>query len=381
MRPDAGRSRLRVSKDARDRVRVLVVGQGPPTAGGIPTFVSAIVNDEELGRRFDLDYLNTTPQKTKRPGSFAASNFLLLGSHAWAIFKRSGRADAVHLNLAPAPLLPLLRALVLTIAGKLRRARVILHAHTGRMHIAASSRAYRLGLRLLARLVDTLVVVSRSAADTVERVGGAAAYLPNGIDVGPISTGPKEDPPVLAFVGTVCERKGVLDLRAALERVKENDHLPLRVQILGDAKQEGPGEYERMIESYRKRGLAEVEFPGAVDRATVLATLERSSIFCLPSHWEGFPLSLLEGMAAGCAVVATDVGDIAEMLDGGAAGIVVPPKDPQRLADALSSLVADADKRKALGAAARARVESVYTQSELLKRLGDLYEGRNAHST
>ena len=380
MRPDAGRPRLRVSNTSGDKVRVLVVGQGPPTMGGIPTFVTSLASDDGLLERFDLDYLNTTPQGTKKPGSFSLANVTLLARHAVEIFKRGRKSDVVHLNLAPAPLLPLLRAILLVIAAKLARTRVILHAHTGRMHLAARSGAYRLALRVLSRLVNELVVVSHSALETVRRAGGAATYLPNGIDAQRIPTGPKdEDPPLLAFVGTVCERKGVLDLRAALETLRTDGGLPLKVKIVGDARQEGPGEFERMVQSYKAHGLDEVEFTGALDRSEVLETLGRSAIFCLPSHWEGFPLSLLEGMAAGCAIVATDVGDISEMLDGGEAGIVVPLQDPIRLADALGELVNDSGRRRTLGAAARERVAGAYSQSILFERLGDLYEG--AHST
>jgi glycosyltransferase involved in cell wall biosynthesis len=372
-----------VSEKAGGSVRVLVVGQGPPTTGGIPTFVTGLVNDETLQGDFDLDYLNTTPQGTKRPGSFALSNFTLLARHAAAVFKRGRKADVVHLNLAPAPLLPLLRAIVLVVAAKLARTRVVLHAHTGRMHIAAESGLYRFALRIALRLVDEMIVVSERAVEATRSVGHAATYLPNGIDFSSIRTGPKEDrPPSLVFVGTVCERKGLLDLRAALSGLQDKDGaLPLSVRILGDARQEGPGVFERIVADYRSHGLDDVEFVGSVDRAQVLETLGRSNIFCLPSHWEGFPLSLLEGMAASCAVVATDVGDVADMLDGGNAGVVVPLKDPVALQEALTELVEDSGRRDQLGAAARERVETHYSQSKMVSKLTALYEKWGRHST
>ena len=372
-----------MSEKTGGAVRVLIVGQGPPTTGGIPTFVTGLVNDGTLQDNFDLDYLNTTPQGTKRPGSFSFSNFTLLARHAIDVFKKGRRADVVHLNLAPAPLLPMLRAIVLTCAAKLARARVILHAHTGRMHIAAESGLYRFAMRVALRLVDEMIVVSERAVEATKTVGRTATYLPNGIDVDSIQTGPKQkEPPSLVFVGTVCERKGLLDLRAALSGLQEKDgSLPLDVKILGDARQEGPGVFERVVDDYRTHGLQEVEFAGSVDRAEVLATLGRSDIFCLPSHWEGFPLSLLEGMAASCAVVATDVGDIAEMLDGGRAGVVVPLKDPGALQKTLEELVADGDRREELGAAARQRVETHYSQSRMVSELSGLYQKWGRHST
>ena len=372
-----------MSEAASDRVRVLIVGQGPPTSGGIPTFVTGLVESEELRQGFEVDFLNTTPQSTKRPGAFVPSNLILLARHAAAVFKRGRRADVVHLNLAPAPLLPMLRAIVLVAAAKLARARVVLHAHTGRMHIAAESRAYRAALGIATRLVDEMIVVSHLAVDAVQGIGRSATHLPNGIDLEAIADGPKqENPPLLTFVGTVCERKGLLDLRDALVGLRdESGRLPFVVDVLGDARQEGPGVFERVVASYRAAGLDEVNFRGAVDRATVLDVLARSDVFCLPSHWEGFPLSLLEGMAAGCAVVATDVGDIPDMLGEGAVGAVVPVKDAARLEDALRELVDDPSRRAELGAAARARVEAHYTQARMVDSLGALYRRLGRHST
>ena len=339
--------------------------------------MTELIGDESLRARVDLDYLNTTPQATKKPGKLALSNVVLLFAHARRIFSRARRVDVVHLNLAPAPLLPLLRAIVLAVAARAARSRVILHAHTGRLHIAARSRSYRVGLRVALKLVDEVVVVSVSAERAVRDLGGNVTRLPNGIDADEIPTGPKsEDPPVLAFVGTICERKGLVDLRDALAHLKARNggRLGVRPVLIGDARQEGPGVFERIKQSYTEAGLDEVEFAGALGRDGVLETLGAASIFCLPSHWEGFPLSLLEGMAAGAAVVATDVGDIPAMLDHGKAGVVVEPRAPAVLEKALARLVDDGDERKRLGAAARARVERVYRREVVVDGLAGLYE-------
>ena len=365
------------SAASSSRPRVLVVGQGPPTAGGIPTFVTQLVADEALAARVHLDYFNTTPATTKKPGKLSLSNVALLATHAREVFRRARRADVVHLNLAPAPLLPLLRAIVLAAAARAARSAVILHAHTGRLHIAARSRAYRAALRVALRVVDELVVVSRLAEDAVKRLGGSVTHLVNGIDPAAVPTGPKDhDTVTLSFVGTICERKGLIDLRDALLQLKEKrgDLQGLRPVFIGDAKQEGPGVFERIKARYSEVGLDEVEFTGALEPEEVRALLGTTGIFSLPSHWEGFPLSLLEAMAGGAAVIATEVGDIPDMLDHGRAGILVPVKDVAALRDALARLVDDPAERERLGAAARERVTSTYTQEAVVRALADLYE-------
>jgi glycosyltransferase involved in cell wall biosynthesis len=223
--------------------------------------------------------------------------------------------------------------------------------------------------------VDRVVVVSSDGERAVRRVASNVIQLPNGVDPEAFDTGPKADPPVLVFVGTVCERKGLVDLRDALVRLRDEapEPGPLRVKIVGDAKQEGPGVFERIVEGYAASGLGDVEFTGALDPAGVRRALAEASIFCLPSFWEGFPLSLLEGMAAAAAPVATSVGEIPAILDQGRAGMLVPPKDPGALAEAIGWLLRDESARAELGSSARARVEGRYSQASAMRRLAELY--------
>ncbi len=182
---------------------------------------------------------------------------------------------------------------------------------------------------------------------------------------------------VLSFVGTVCERKGLVDLRDALVRVRGegggNGDLPFHVVIVGDGAQEGPGAFERVKRAYEEAGLASVEFLGAVDGGRVREVLARTSVFCLPSHSEGFPLALLEAMAAGAAVVASSVGDVPRILDGGRAGLLIEPHDRDALAGVIDMLARSSEERARLGRAARERVEREFSQDRTLGELWHLY--------
>jgi glycosyltransferase involved in cell wall biosynthesis len=101
--------------------------------------------------------------------------------------------------------------------------------------------------------------------------------------------------------------------------------------------------------------------------------LTKADILCLPSHWEGLPLSLLEAMAAGAAVVATTVGDIPDVLQHGEAGILVEPKQPAQLADALGRLLDDPQERARLGTVARERVRRDFDRSAMARRILEIY--------
>jgi L-malate glycosyltransferase len=93
----------------------------------------------------------------------------------------------------------------------------------------------------------------------------------------------------------------------------------------------------------------------------------------LPSHSEGMSNALLEYMAAGRAVVATDVGANAKLLDGGKCGLLVPPSDPAALADAICELLANPFRAAGFGAAARRRAEADFSRGAMRKRFESFY--------
>ncbi len=361
------------------RLAVLIVGQGSPAKGGIPSFVSDLLLDPWLGERVRFEYLNTASQRPRRPGSASMRNAALTLRHACQVFARARRVDVVHLNVAPAPVLPLARAMLLCAASRAAGARTILHAHSGRLDTCARSLVYRALMRATLAISHSFVVVSVPAERAVARLGraGKVVRLPNWVDPDTFATGPKPtDPPLLTFVGTVCERKGLLDLRSALVDLRRRrgfERKDLGVIIVGDSSQEGPGVDARIKRGFEAAGLGWVEFTGALERRKVQRILAESSILCLPSHWEGFPLSVLEGMASGAAIIATRVGDVPWMIEG--AGILLEPGDVGALAEAIERLVADPVERDRLGRRGRTRVEEDLSRTRLVPRVYSLYLG------
>jgi glycosyltransferase involved in cell wall biosynthesis len=355
--------------------RVLLVGQGAPARGGIPTFIQGLLDDPALKDQARLSFLNTT-HDAGRPGMPTADNVRSMLRDVGVVFRQARRVDVVHMHLAPAPLLPLVRAIVLLAAARLAGARTLLHAHSGRLHIAARSRVYRIGLRVLGLVADRTIAVSADGLRTLEQADVRVELVANALDTGSYPE-PERDPAVVSivFVGTVCARKGLDDLRNALLRLREAGRLShARVTIVGDGRQEGPHVFEQVQEDYANSDLTDiVRFTGPLPPPEVRSVLTKADIFCLPSHWEGLPLSLLEAMAAGAAVVATSVGDIPEVLQHGAAGILVEPEQPAQLADALGRLLDDPQERARLGTVARERVRRDFDRSTMARRILEIY--------
>jgi glycosyltransferase involved in cell wall biosynthesis len=108
-------------------------------------------------------------------------------------------------------------------------------------------------------------------------------------------------------------------------------------------------------------------------RDDIPALLAAADLLCLPSREEGLGLAALEAMAAGLPVVATRVGGLAEVVEDGKTGLLVPPGDRAALANALRELLSDAPRSLAMGKAGRARVEAHYTQEAMIAATQAVY--------
>jgi len=109
------------------------------------------------------------------------------------------------------------------------------------------------------------------------------------------------------------------------------------------------------------------------DRSDVPDLLATLDILILSSYTESFPNAILEAMAMGKPVVATNVGGVSELVWEGQTGYLVPPKDPEAIAERVLGLCQDPARRLQMGKSARLRVESEFSVSELIKRLERFY--------
>jgi len=199
-------------------------------------------------------------------------------------------------------------------------------------------------------------------------------YVPNGIDLDRF--GPETHVPgPIPLVGTVAalraEKNVARLLRAFAAFQQHGAPPPARLMIVGD------GPERAMLEALAQELGVTVEFVGHVDQPAAL--IRQFDVFALSSDTEQMPLSLLEAMAAGCAVAATDVGDVRRMVAGLNQPFVTAPDDVA-LGEALRRLVDDPALRQQLGAANRQKAELEYDQAGMFAAWGDLMDGRAAGS-
>lgn len=173
--------------------------------------------------------------------------------------------------------------------------------------------------------------------------------------------------PLLGFVGRLTREKGVHDVLYAAQALR-HERCDFQLLIIGD------GEERQALEQQAQAlGIASaVTFTGT--RADMPLLYSALDVFVLPSYQEGFPMSVLEAMACGVPVIATRVGDVPEIVEQGATGLLVPPGDRSALQAAIAQLLTDAQKRHDLGAAGHRRLCERFTSNAMARRYRALYE-------
>ena len=361
------------------RVRVLLVGSAAPARGGIPSFLESLLSDEGLAARADVRLLNTTRRAERRAGTLTPRHLLDAAADTWRTARSARDRDVVHVQTALLPALPLLRALAVCAAARSAGAAVVCHVHsaalsTGREEAMAAARGSRFLLRLLRLVADRVLTVSEPGARAMRELapGVPVATVHNAVDVaGFVPARPATEPPSAVYVGTLTHRKGLEDLAEAVGLLLE-DGVDLPVTVVGGSNEVGEEESQDVRRSV-SAGAGRFTFLGSLPPELVRSRLAGAALFVLPSHEEGQPIAILEAMAAGLPVVVTAIGANPDVVRDGVDGVLVPPRDPARLAEALARLVGDPDLRARLGASGRERARACFDRPVLRDRLLEEY--------
>lgn len=226
---------------------------------------------------------------------------------------------------------------------------------------------------------DAVTGVSAELKQIIDELSGGRArsvVIPNGVD---IAVQPPGDPPArfadlaggsfILTLGRLHRHKGLDVLLDALALLRARDEEPPPLVIAGDGKERSAlaGQAERL-------GLADiVSLVGAVYGPEKSWLLANCRFLCQPSRAEGMPLTVLEAMAAGKAVLGTDVSGIRELVAPGRTGLLVPGESAEDLARGIERLSGDPDGLARLSANALARAED-YSWENVAQRYIALYE-------
>ena len=348
----------------RDPSHVVMIGTDSTSRGGIAAVIASW-RSAGLFERWPIEYLATHREGTRREKvSTAAQGLLALFASAW----RNGRG-VLHVHAASR--WSFWRKSIYMSAALMAGWPVIFHLHGGGFARFLREDCGPLGRRVVRYFLDraaVIVVVSERWAAWMHDVTSnpRIVCVPNGVPVLPASPAARE-PGLVAFAGRCRATKGIHDLVEALAATARS-HPRVHAECAGD------GDLAAVARHASRLGIpGRVRLRGWIGARERDDLLARASIFVLPSHAEALPMGLLEAMAAGCAVVATSVGGIPDLVRHGVNGLLVPPREPAELAKALRTLLDDPQLAERLGREARATVVARYTPERAVERLEQVY--------
>ncbi|NJC69782.1 glycosyltransferase family 4 protein [Planosporangium thailandense] len=214
----------------------------------------------------------------------------------------------------------------------------------------------------------------------LELTAGKVEVVPNGVDAAAWRPAPRAvaaarsryagEGPLLGFAGRLVYEKGVQDLVAALPRLRAA-HPGARLVIAGD----GPHQQALRDEVHDRRLQRAVSFAGFLGDDELPAVLAAMDTVVVPSIYEPFGMVALEAAAAGAPLAVTATGGLTEIVTPEVTGMTFPARDPDRLADAVGSLLADPSFAATVAHNARTMVAEKYSWATVARRTVEAYGG------
>jgi phosphatidyl-myo-inositol alpha-mannosyltransferase len=332
-----------------------------------PDRLSLMLHRAPAERRHPADYLIPLGRTVGLGANGAVSN-LSVSPDAVTTMRRelgAGRYDVVHVHEPVAPALG-------WDGCSFRGAPVVGTFHAYSTKRMPNGIANLLGARRKLNQLSARIAVSEAAAWTGRRwFGGEYSVIPNGVhvDAAPVVPKPRSDELSVLFVGRSEERKGLPVLIQAFEGLIEQ--VPARLTLIGCSAED----VTRYVADPATESL--IDALGRVAGDELWRHLDQADVLCAPSlAGESFGMVLTEAFAAGTPVIASAIAGYSDVVSDGVDGVLVPPADPQRLAEELQRMYLQPSRRVAMGLAAREtatryawphvaeQVEEVYRQAQ-----------------
>nr|WP_308632887.1 glycosyltransferase family 4 protein [Massilia norwichensis] len=342
-----------------------MVGTALEGRGGVAAVV-AVLRQHGLFEREGVRYV-----ATHHEGSKAAKAKGALSGFWHTVRACFGQHPAVvHVHAASRA--SFVRKSIVLLIARLAGCKTIFHLHGGGFRQFATVEAGALMRRWIRHTLEASSVVITLSSGWAGFVRGFApkarvAVMPNSVPLPPDLPGAQPEPGRILFLGRLEAAKGVFELLGAGARLAAK--YPALRLVFG-----GEGDAAALLLRADELGIRDrVELPGWIGPQQRDQQLARAAVFCLPSHAEGLPMSMLEAMAAGRAVVASSVGGIPETIADGDNGLLVPPRDEAALAQALDRVLGDDALRARLARHARVTIEQHYSTEVVCGQLSALY--------
>ena len=342
-------------------MKILMIGPARSVNGGI----SAVVNNyykADLDKKLQLKYIGTMEDGSKwHKLKVAVMAFI-------KFIAKVSKYELVHIHMASDS--SLYRKLPFIWLTKMLGKKLIIQQHGGNIkhfYYSECGRKKQKFIKKILRKADAFLVVAPYLKDIFKDIVEEEKIIvfPNGIEI------PKEiktdySEQNLLFLGRLCKEKGINELLEAVKGLKQ-EFSDLQLYLGGVWVEEELEKKAEMCGDY-------VHYLGWIDADKKKEYLQKCNIFVLPTYFEGLPISLLEGMAYGCACIATEVGGIPQVMTDRKNGLMIPAKDVQALKDAIGELLINSYLQMEIGNAARKTVENNYEINKSVNKLVMIYK-------
>ena len=362
------------------QIKVLLVSPySAKKVGGIGTWSKSVLDTFEDNSEVYMMFQNTSfflkhnakKQQTALSRLFVGGiDTLLILTKLFfnCIFKRP---DVVHYTSSASWALH--KDLIAIKIARLFKVPFVIHWHFGRIpEIIEEKGGEYLRLKRVINLATASIVIDKRSYNALMQDGiDENYYIPNALPDNVLqAVGNTESANrlkgVVLFVGQVLRTKGVYELVNSCIKVSR-----VRQLLIAGPYSESIHDDLKSIANKRDNGEW-LQFLGEIPREEVFDYYRKCSVFSLPSYTEGFPYVILEAMAFGCPIIATDVGAIPQLITS-ETGILIPAKDEGKLTQALNELIDDTPTALKLGEGAREEVVSHYTKDIVMKQYVELW--------
>jgi D-inositol-3-phosphate glycosyltransferase len=240
---------------------------------------------------------------------------------------------------------------------------------TERILLPLTSRLHKETIKKCARIITITTQTKNLYIKTFDERN--ISTIPFGVDTDvfkPARLEERREECEILYAGSLYPLKGVHDLIRAIAEVRKHG-LKADLTIVGEGQQK-----EALTALTRALGIEEhVKFEGFVPYSNMPSYYKRSDIFCFPTLGEPFGKAVIEAMACGKPVIATNAGGSAEIIQDKIDGILVPPSNPEAIALQITRLIEDKNERRRLGERARETAVNRFSWSTIAEKYHQLY--------
>jgi glycosyltransferase involved in cell wall biosynthesis len=340
--------------------KVIVLGPGRKTRGGISTVIKEY-EQTDAWEEFNCKWIETYIDK----GSFHKIAYFIKGFFSY--LRSILFHNIVHMHISWSTTAK--RKFAFFLLAKALKKKIILHLHSGAEPVLSAKAQFP--YKYMFKHADVTVFLAERIKNELNRhyqvQKSIVIYNPCLSNKKKSITQFADRKKQIVFAGTITEKKGYIDLIEAFAEIAPK-YQEWKLIFAGN------GEIENAQRICKRLNIEnQVELKGWINRDTLQELLAESSVFCLPSYTEGFPMAVLDAWSQGLPVVATPVGGLADVLIHDKNAMVFNPGDKNHLAVLLDELMADENKRQRISVESVKLSLNAFNIDTIAKQLRELY--------